>query len=204
MLVVGLSLAHTELHFQIVGGGGGAILASLTPAAALGGGPTSPRANPLDRLVRTLDDASAASPEPPRATPAGSNLLAELDRSVSAPAKSAASPSSTSKPSGSADGASPVLDTADNPWAHASAAALNVTKVRELWAAVKPCWRGEIDEGAASIRVVLGSHGEVQSMTALEAAGQAKSAALALAAAVNACAPYRIGAADAYLVTGPA
>jgi hypothetical protein len=202
VLGIGLSLQSSELRFSVVDGGG-AILASLTPAAAVSGDAAKPPANRLDQVVHNLGNDPATSVDASRSASRGNGLLAELDQSLSQ-ASDSTSQVSSARQREPAQSPVPSLQNGGDPWSRVSALTLNTGKVRELWAAIRPCWRGHMDEGSASIRVVLGASGQVVNMTTLDdTRDQSKSSAEALATAVVACAPYRIGGPDAYLVKGP-
>ena len=180
------------------------MFASLTPAASLqmpALAPPNPMSG-LEALSRSLQSADPAIPAGPT-HPAGKALLTAMDTAV--PLKSTSAPRSQGSSSSAPDAL--ALKDASNPYEHASVAAADATRVEALWAAIRPCWHGGSANGglsgSAAIRVVLDQTGQVQEMTLL--AGRLQDPRSEAAAhAIVACAPYRIGAAGAYLARVPA
>lgn len=131
---------------------------------------------------------------------ANSSVLAEME----APSGEAAAQSSQKTAKASAPRSELSDDT--SPWTRAGLTAVDGAKARQLWSAAARCWHGGVSFTPSEIRIVLDSAGAVTSMTWLGGGDAgARTQAEAVAAAINACAPYHAvaPAAGAYLVEGP-
>ena len=200
---VGLSLAHTKVQFATPADQAG-MYASLVSEASIGVPATPPPMAPsaLDKLNDALEQPAEIN----QARAPSSNvdqLLTQMDTSTA----NASTPhtSAAASPSSSTSRSSVALESAENPWAKASSNQINPRFTQKLWAALKPCWKGDYGGTTSNIRVVLDGVGRVTAMTLLDDAdAPARARAQLVAEALVACEPYRLGEAGAFLVRAPA